>query len=157
MVNNSAFCPQNENGFRMILRINSYHFPVSMNQLIFAMEKCGVFFKIRTECLNTTKTSCSNFHHSTFSTSESLTFSSTYLYQKDERAQPRNLHRQKSLPAPVKYSVSHYSPSTFSFSLSLFGFEGLKLYPAFDASQGTLGTGQVGLNPYELSLLSHHL
>jgi hypothetical protein len=36
----------------MILTINSDYFLNSVNQLIFVMVKCGVFFAVRTEFLN---------------------------------------------------------------------------------------------------------
>jgi hypothetical protein len=53
-------------------------------------------------------------------TSERFTPSHTCLYQKDERALPRNLQSKNIflLPPPVKRSVTHYSSSSFS-SLSL--------------------------------------
>jgi hypothetical protein len=39
----------------MILSVNSNYFRNSVNQLIFVMVKCGVFFAVRTEFLNTKK------------------------------------------------------------------------------------------------------
>jgi hypothetical protein len=46
--------------------------------------------------------------------SESLTFSSAHLYQKDELVLPGNLYNRKFLLSPLKHSFSHCSPSTFS-------------------------------------------
>jgi hypothetical protein len=48
-INNSSFCIY---GFHMILTANSDYFLESVNQLIFVMVKCGVFFAVRTEFLN---------------------------------------------------------------------------------------------------------
>jgi hypothetical protein len=62
---------------------------------------------------------CSTFHLFTFSTSERLTFSSTYLFQKDERALPGHLHIRKCICFPLKCSVSHYSPLSFLSHLSV--------------------------------------
>jgi hypothetical protein len=53
-----------------------------------------------------------------------LTFFSTCLYQKDERALPGNLNSYQF--SSVKCSVSHYFPTFFSLSDS-FGFKGLRL------------------------------
>jgi hypothetical protein len=45
-------CPQRVSmGFLMILRVNSDYF-FNINQLISVMEKCGVFFEVRTKYLN---------------------------------------------------------------------------------------------------------
>jgi hypothetical protein len=53
-VNNSAFCID---GFRMIFDVNSDYFLNSVNQLIFVMVKCCVFFAVRAEFLNIILTS----------------------------------------------------------------------------------------------------
>jgi hypothetical protein len=45
----TAFCIH---GFRTILSVNSDFSLNSVNQLIFVMVKCGVFFAVRTELLN---------------------------------------------------------------------------------------------------------
>jgi hypothetical protein len=42
----SAFCIY---GFRMILSVNRDYYLNSINQLIFVMVKCGIFFAVRTE------------------------------------------------------------------------------------------------------------
>jgi hypothetical protein len=36
----------------MVLTVNSDYYLNSINQLIFVMVKCGVFFEVRTEFLN---------------------------------------------------------------------------------------------------------
>jgi hypothetical protein len=41
----------------MILRINSDYLPNSINQVIFVIEKCSIFFEVRAESLNIMKTS----------------------------------------------------------------------------------------------------
>jgi hypothetical protein len=48
------------------------------------------------------------------STSEGLTFSSTYLHQKDQRALFVNLNGRKFFVSAVKCSVCHYSPQLIS-------------------------------------------
>jgi hypothetical protein len=64
---------------------------------------------------------------STFFTSERLIFSPTYLYQKDKRALPGDLHSRKfSFVPSVKCSISHNPTPLSLLSLSVFGFEGLK-------------------------------
>jgi hypothetical protein len=59
----------------------------SVNQLSFVKETCCVFFQVRTDSSNTISYMnfglLSNLHVSTFSSSERLTFSSNYLYQKE--------------------------------------------------------------------------
>jgi hypothetical protein len=39
-------------GFRMILRTNGYYFLKRIKQLIFVMVKCGVFYEVWTEFVN---------------------------------------------------------------------------------------------------------
>jgi hypothetical protein len=41
----------------MILRLSSYYFRNSIDQLIFVMGKCGVFYEVQTELLNIIYTS----------------------------------------------------------------------------------------------------
>jgi hypothetical protein len=68
---------------------------------------------------------CSTFHRSTFYTSENLTFSSTYPYQKDDRALPGDLHSHKFIsvsPDNSKQCLSllpHFLVFFLSLSLSL--------------------------------------
>jgi hypothetical protein len=78
---------------------------------------------------------CSNFHRSTFYTSENLTFSSICPYQKDYRALPGDLHSHKFIsvyPDNSKQCLSllpHFLVISLSLSLSLwsscFDFKGL--------------------------------
>jgi hypothetical protein len=75
-------------------------------------------FKISIECSKTLRifSPSSTYHLSTFSTSERLTFSLTYLYQKDERALPGNLHCCKYMFPPL--NVVSVTTLHFIFSLS---------------------------------------
>jgi hypothetical protein len=67
---------------------------------------------------------CSSSHLFTFSTPECIAFSSTYLYKKDERTVPGNLHSRKHLfiLLSIVY-VTALSPTFSSLSLA-FGFKG---------------------------------
>jgi hypothetical protein len=81
----------------------------------------GQYLKIPTKCNKTLLnfSPCSTSYRSTFSTFDCLTFSSTCLYQKGERALPGNLNSQIQIIyfPHIKCRISHNSPAASSVSL----------------------------------------
>jgi hypothetical protein len=73
---------------------------------------------------------CSTSHHSIFSTSERLTFSSIYFYQKDERALPGDLQSRTYLPLPLPLNIVSLAtlPPLSLLSLIPSGSQVLKQY-----------------------------